>query len=313
VFAAQYFIHIRHFPADATRDAQETWLAAGYFHREAQTVGAFVVTHIYAVLANQYIYLSWPRLALAGIALTCGFWNRLTGDFAVKLLCYGGAALVMLLLAAALAILGYYPFSPTRHTAILLAFTLPAVCLSLSHLCRGRSSCILVLSLVLMPGFLWSVHSLDPLFHNPGRKADTARTITILRSIAGKDTVVFSDYSSAVVLNYYLESRRSAADIITLPAGTFYDYRWSGVHVVSSLSVLWRSPEAFFQDLAALGKQRDLGGGIYVVNMGLSKPLAPALGLQGQPSVHWLVRNPKMPEMFWMPLGGAAPSAGARP
>jgi len=48
VFAAQYFIHIRHFPADATRDAQETWLAAGYFHREAQTVGAFVVTHIYA-------------------------------------------------------------------------------------------------------------------------------------------------------------------------------------------------------------------------------------------------------------------------
>lgn len=231
------------------------------------------------------------------------------------MLCYGGAALVMLLLVAGAAVFGFYPISPTRHSSILLVFTVPVVCLLVSQLCRGKSSWSLVVSIVLVSGFLWSSRSFDSLFHNTGRKADMARMATILRSVAGNGGVVFSDYSSAVLLNYYLEPRRSTADIITTPAGRFYDYWWSGVHVVSSSSVLWRSPESFFQEGAALGKQRDLAQGVYVVNAGFSKPLAPAVGLQDHPPVHWLLRNPGKPEVFWLPLGGAqqSPAVGARP
>jgi hypothetical protein len=310
-----YFIHIRHFSAAEVREAKENWMAAGYFHPGAETVGSFVASRIYAVLASQYSYLSWHRLAIVGLVLTCGLWRRLTPKFIGAALCYSVAALVILLMAAALAVLGYYPLSPTRHSSILLPFTLPAVCLLLTHLCRGRSSWILVLSIVLVSGFLWSDHSLDPLFHNNGRKADTARMVAILRSVAGNGKLVFTDHSSAVVLNYYLEPGRSAPLILTLPGGPFYDYWWRGVHVVSSSSVLWRSPESFLQDLATLGKQRDLGEGIYVVNAGFSKPLAPALAFQRQPPVHWLVRNSETPEMFWMPLGGAqqVPAVGAQP
>ena len=139
--------------------------------------------------------------------------------------------------------------------------------------------------------------------------------VAILRSTAGNGKLVFVERSSALVLNYYLDPGRSAQIglgrppqvIATMPAEPFDDFWWGGVHVVSSPSDLWWSPELFFQDVAALGKERDLGKGIYVVNAGLSKPLAPARAFQGQQPVHWLVRNPQKPEMFWMPLGGAQP------
>lgn len=317
VFTALYFTHIRHFSPDMTRDAKENWLAPAYFRPGVETVGSFLATRICGVFESQYSYLSWPRLALIGIVLAFGFWRRLTRDFAITMLYYSGAALVMLLLVGGAAVFGYYPISPSRHSSILLAFTAPVVCLLVSQLCRCRSSWSLVFSIVLVSGFLWSSRSFAPLFHNAGRKADMARMATILRSVAGTGTgkVVFSDYGSAVVLNYYLEPRRSTADIITMPAGRFYDYSWSGVHIVSSSAVLWRSPVAFFQEVAALGKHRDLAQGVYVVNAGFSKPLAPAVGLQGQPPVQWLLRNPEKPEVFWLPLGGAqqSPAVGARP
>jgi hypothetical protein len=313
VFTALYFTHIRTFSADTLRDAKENWLTSGYFHRGAETTGSFVATHIRTVLESQYTYLSGRRLLFIGIILALGF--RVTRDFAITLARYSGAALIMLMLASAAAVFGYYPLSPTRHSAILLAFTLPVFCLLISRLCRDRPSWSLGLSMILAAGLLWSDGSLGPLFHNTGRKADMARMATILRSVAGNGEVVFSDYSSAVLLNYYLEPRRSAADIITMPAGPFFDYRWSGVHVTSSSSVLWRRPAAFFQDLAALGKQRDLSHGVYVVNAGFSHPLATALELPGQPPVHWLLRNPGKPEVFWLLLGGGAQQApaGARP
>jgi hypothetical protein len=305
VFAALYFTHIRTFPAARTRDVQENWLAAGYFHHGAESVGAYLATRVYRVLESQYSYLSWPRLALVGVVLAFGFWRRLTRDFAIQLLCYGGAALVMLLLAGSAAVFGYYPISPTRHSSILLVFTVPVVCLLFSHVCRGRSSWGLVLSIIVVSAFLWYSRSFDPWFDKTGRRADMVSMATLLRSVAADGKVVFSDYGSAVLLNYYLEPQRSTVDMVTGPAGRFYDYWWNGVHVVCSSSFEWRSPESFFQEIAALAKQRDLAQGVYVVNAGFSKPLAPGVGLQGQPPGHWLLGNPGKPEVFWLPLGGA--------
>ena len=253
-----YFTHVRKLRGSAMEElAMSGWLRAGYFHRGQETALAFVVRQAGEVF--RYLFGAGTAapiaflLALAGALLLA--WKRRPAVFlSVLPLAFGAAA----------GLLGLYPFSGTRHSAYLLLGFSTAIGVALSALVGARLWAALLVAIVLTPLYRTAPEWPTPV-HSRSRMN---RAVDYLRGRAPQGSLVFADYRTGVLLDYYLGRDEWTKDGAVLPG---FRERGVGPYCLVTSTRWTQDPRAFGDVVRRLMEVYELKAGrrFWVIRLGL--------------------------------------------
>jgi uncharacterized membrane protein len=208
--------------------ARNGWLRGFYYHPEDQTPWKFLTTttdSLFGYVFANATYGTWMiALFLLGVILVAVWKGEVLKHYWAHSILLVGPLIV----TAAAAFLGFYPYGGTRHDAFLAVFIAVAVGVSVSFLTRRRLTTSMVAATFLVPAWLGAAqhHYLDD-YPQLSRLEQEKGALSYLSTRSPTPQVVLVDQAGGIFLNYYVchgvisDWRGIAKDLVSYRCGEY--------------------------------------------------------------------------------------------
>lgn len=197
VYLVLYLSHLSRLRrSEMEQRAREVWLRFGYFQPGREGPLDFVLRQTRAIF--EYFFGSGPATVVAFLLAVAG----------IALLLFRRPLMALLLflpfaLGTAAGLLGFYPFSGTRHSICLLPFAAAAIGVALSGLTAGRNWTFLLAAVAVVLLFRRT-----PIWMAPDQSLSPMNlAVDRVRAAIGPTNPVFVDGRTEALLDYYLGRR----------------------------------------------------------------------------------------------------------